>query len=312
VVRFVAAAAVVAMSLPSYVASVAPSPFPALETFLVAPADPIIADDPGALPFPAGTVSASQWATLTATGTTAEEAELRRDGFVTGIAKAWSDDARKHVLIAAIAAFSGGRGATAWMTGYGPRAGDPHYVRSGPIAGIDHSIVAHYADTAAPVYADRAAYVKGNDYFFVFVTSRTDDLAMTAEIQATRQNDVAPAETIPQNAWPENAPSPTSSAVSSSTGNVILIVFIVAGVLVIGVVVALVLIARRSQGPATVPASVATPPPALQMSPDGYYWWDGQAWKEASREAPPVAVAQRSADGYYWWDGQKWREVPGA
>src|SRR5205823_5230728 len=46
----------------------------------------------------------------------------------------------------------------------------------------------------------------------------------------------------------------------------------------------------------------------IQMSPDGNYWWDGQAWRDASREAPPAAL--RSLDGYYWWDGRTWRTVP--
>jgi len=44
------------------------------------------------------------------------------------------------------------------------------------------------------------------------------------------------------------------------------------------------------------------------MSPDGNYWWDGQTWRDASREAPPAAL--RSLDGYYWWDGRTWRTVP--
>jgi hypothetical protein len=45
--------------------------------------------------------------------------------------------------------------------------------------------------------------------------------------------------------------------------------------------------------------------PGLQMSADGRYWWDGQAWRDAAQSAPPNVM--RSADGYYWWDGTSWR-----
>ncbi|HEY7779317.1 MAG TPA: hypothetical protein VIC85_03810 [Ktedonobacterales bacterium] len=44
-------------------------------------------------------------------------------------------------------------------------------------------------------------------------------------------------------------------------------------------------------------------------SPDGVYWWDGQAWQPVPQ---PPAGAQRSPDGLYWWDGQTWQPVPGA
>jgi hypothetical protein len=49
-------------------------------------------------------------------------------------------------------------------------------------------------------------------------------------------------------------------------------------------------------------------PAGVQLSDDGKYWWDGQAWKDASLEAPPSA--QRSSDGTLWWDGRNWRPVP--
>ena len=36
-----------------------------------------------------------------------------------------------------------------------------------------------------------------------------------------------------------------------------------------------------------------------QMSQDGGFWWDGQAWRDATREVPPDAL--RSADGNWVW-----------
>jgi len=49
---------------------------------------------------------------------------------------------------------------------------------------------------------------------------------------------------------------------------------------------------------------------AIQLSEDGNYWWDGQTWRDSSREVPPTA--QRSFDGVTWWDGRSWRPVPPA
>ncbi|TMD15866.1 MAG: hypothetical protein E6I96_06120 [Chloroflexi bacterium] len=83
-----------------------------------------------------------------------------------------------------------------------------------------------------------------------------------------------------------------------------------ASVLVVGIlamVLATILLARRRPRTAAVSAATAG---ALQMSDDGRYWWDGQSWRDASREVPPGAM--RSTDGYYWWDSRTWRPVPPA
>jgi hypothetical protein len=58
----------------------------------------------------------------------------------------------------------------------------------------------------------------------------------------------------------------------------------------------------RRPAPPTVTAT------AIQLSPDGNYWWDGTRWKDSNREAPPWA--QRSSDRTFWWDGRHWRPVP--
>jgi hypothetical protein len=44
---------------------------------------------------------------------------------------------------------------------------------------------------------------------------------------------------------------------------------------------------------------------AMRLSPDGRYWWDGTAWRDADHVAPPLVT--RSPDGLYWWDGAGWR-----
>jgi hypothetical protein len=52
------------------------------------------------------------------------------------------------------------------------------------------------------------------------------------------------------------------------------------------------------------PPAVGTPP-APQISPDGHYWWDGQAWQPmpaaaASAAAPALAADQPAADQPAW------------
>ena len=43
------------------------------------------------------------------------------------------------------------------------------------------------------------------------------------------------------------------------------------------------------------------------MSDGRHYWWDGQSWRDATRDVPPEAI--RSEDGVYWWDGAAWRLI---
>ncbi|MFI5282910.1 MAG: hypothetical protein ACHQ0J_07240 [Candidatus Dormibacterales bacterium] len=41
--------------------------------------------------------------------------------------------------------------------------------------------------------------------------------------------------------------------------------------------------------------------PQPQVSPDGQFWWDGQAWQPMPTLSP---------DGSHWWNGQAWLPVP--
>jgi len=50
------------------------------------------------------------------------------------------------------------------------------------------------------------------------------------------------------------------------------------------------------------------PAGAPYLSADRSAWWDGQAWRDATRQAPPGHP--RSPDGRFWWDGYAWRAVP--
>jgi hypothetical protein len=132
-----------------------------------------------------------------------------------------------------------------------------------------------------------------------------------ASNQAKSQFDSAPDGTIPSSQWPENARSVSGSfPIGAFAGAVAFVVVVVA-------LLAFFVMRRRGATPMPVgqyampgapgASGMPTAGGAVQMSPDGNYWWDGQGWKDASQEAPPMA--QRSSDGTLWWDGQKWRPI---
>jgi hypothetical protein len=105
----------------------------------------------------------------------------------------------------------------------------------------------------------------------------------------------APDATIPQSEWLQT----DAASVALSAG----IYAVIAGVVL--AVAGLVMRSRRRTFSGV--AMQAAPAPAVQMSPDGGYWWDGQGWRDAAHEVPPFA--QRSTDGHFWWDGPQWRPV---
>ena len=295
----VPAVALAALSLSPVTA--APTPSPSLDRVLAAPPTGYIELTTPALN---GQFDAHGWATTVATGSdaTATENTLKRDGFVDGYIKAWAQSAAGHGLVEAVMAFNGGQGARKALTALeASDKADVSYKHADIVAGIDPYYGAHLYDPATDVFGDLFVFAKGNDVFFVIVTSPKDDVLSLATDQAKAQFEAAPANTIPAAQWPENR-SVTGALPVVGLGAIIVI--IVAVVVVVGV------LATRRHGTA-VPAMVgvvgygAGP---VQLSQDGYYWWDGQAWRDASREVPPTA--QRSADGHYWWDGGKWRSMP--
>ncbi|HEV3234112.1 MAG TPA: hypothetical protein VG329_06150 [Candidatus Dormibacteraeota bacterium] len=63
--------------------------------------------------------------------------------------------------------------------------------------------------------------------------------------------------------------------------------------------------------------TVVTPPPvpapepetpALTLSADRHYWWDGNTWQDATKVRPPGVPI--SEDGTQWYDGLSWRHNP--
>lgn len=283
----------------------APSPSPSLDTVVAKPPSSDFS------PLTSGTFhgsfTAHDWA-LNATGVSATETEstLNRNGFVQGYGLVWASNTQRRALVEIVMAFAGGQGARRTLTALeASEKRDPTYQHANTLSGIDPYYGSHLYDATNKVYEDGFSFTKGNDLFQVYVGSTSDNNLDLATRQTKSQYDSAPDSTIPSSQWPENQQSNTTSP--AYTAGVVFGILIVAVLVlgVIGVVVGLILRGRRR--------SVAQPygaagPATVQMSPDGRYWYDGQAWRDTTVEAP--SWAQRSSDGTLWWDGRTWRPVP--
>jgi len=322
-IRIASVAALAALFfLPSAAAAApSPSPSPSLDSILVAPSGAGYVQDYQAFPGVQGSFEAVDLLVFMGPAKPSQTyRSMQEEGFIAGYGRAWFDRSANHLLVELVVAFTGGQGAMKWLPearsineSYPDASGDFS------VSGIDASYGVKYVNTSSAYYSNAAGFVKGNDFFIVDLISGKNDLGDAASTQAKKQYDAAPAGTIPTSQWPENAPSATPSAANrpNPVGSLpveLLVIVGVAGVLLVAVAVVGVLLVRRAGRPSVATASVAPAPTqaALQLSADGTHWWDGQAWKDASLEPPPVEVAQRSADGYYWWDGQRWREMPRA
>ena len=306
-IRGIALAAVTAVSL-APVAAVTPSPSPSLGTLLAAPPASNYVVDTQAFMRVEGAFDVAEYVNFLAPSNPSDmETTLKHDGFVSGFGRSWAQQGTTHLLLEIVVAFRGATGAKSWLAASeGADSSNQYFKGAIVVSGVDPSYGGHFADPATPAYADIIAFVKGNDYFLVGILSGSDDLGDSASNQTRKQYEFAPPSTIPPAQWPENASTTkTQDRFAYLLGGLTADVLILA--LLAGIVLLVVgLIRRATRRP--VVATYAALPGGVQLSPDGYYWWDGQAWRDASREAPPAA--QRSVDGYYWWDGRMWRTVP--
>ena len=275
------------------------SPNPSLDTVLAAPPS---SDFSELTTSPLhGKFTAHDWAGLSSSSAAAAQTEstLNRDGFVDGYGKTWAQASSGHALIEAVMAFSGGRGAQSALSGMeASDKSDTSYKKPDTVTGISPYYGAHFVDDTNQVVEDFFAFAKGNDVFGIAFVSAKDDVLDDATRQIQTQYSGAPGSTIPSAEWPENI-SPAASFPFAVFGAGVGFVVVVAGL------VAFLMLRRRT--PAVGAYGTFAPPLSLQMSPDGNYWWDGEAWRDAAQEVPPTA--QRSVDGHYWWDGRTWRAV---
>ena len=227
---------------------------------------------------------------------------LQQDGFVGGYALQWTDGSNSHALFENVVAFQGGKGATSWFqTGEAADQRDSSFRHADTLGGLGQLSYGEHGVLPGNEVVDAFVFAKGNDVFAVGFIATRDDVLTVAENQTTAQYARAPDYTIPPDQWPENATASSNSF--PLTGFLVgLAVVAVLGALGAGGFVWL----RRPPQPA--PAVAAAAPVALQMSPDGKFWFDGARWVDSSQDAPPFA--QRSPDGGMWWDGYAWKPVP--
>ncbi|TMC52520.1 MAG: hypothetical protein E6J20_11325 [Chloroflexi bacterium] len=217
-----------------------PSPSPSLNTVIASPAATGYADDTTtAIPIHGAFDLQEYVGFLSPADTSAADASLRRDGFVSGYAHSWIQKPSNHLLLELVVAFAGGEGARRWLTeSAASDKASSHYVRAISMSGIDPYYGWHLADATGPDYADVISFVKGNDFFLVGVDSPADDLADSASGQARRQYDAAPPYSIPPSQWPEGD-------TTLSHGYNVALLAVLAG----SIVVSAALVVRRARRP---------------------------------------------------------------
>lgn len=291
--RLIVAAAAAALAVLPVAASAAPSPSPApaLETLLASPPASDYQQNPQPIGIE-GKFDLDRYISFLGPKDVNETTSaLRREGFITGFSDSWVQEASTHLLVEVVIAFGGKAGAKEWL-GKSEQVdkSDSFYKSSIPMSGLETYYGARFADPNRALYADIISFVKGNDYFLVGLVSNADDLKDLASAQTKRQFDKAPPYTIPPAQWPESSgslavgpvlvPVPVAIAGASTLALVLVAAF-----------AALIFVARRQRRPVPAMEVVATAgiPAGALRSEDGYYWWDGEAWRlvEPQPSEPP-------------------------
>jgi hypothetical protein len=221
-------------------------------------------------------------------------------GFADGYQKAWDQtglglvDRVEHFTSALWAAFRLGESR-------GTAKQNPRHDSFKDIAGFGPSAyeVTDPADSAG-FLTDTIVFTNG-DYVAVVALAAVDSIPRATLLdQAQRQFDLLPLPVA------EYQAIGTSVLIGSAVvvGGIVLVI-------VVGVIVLVIVLTRsRRRQPAYVGAYPAMSAPAysFQLSADGRYWWDGQAWQDTLVRIPPGA--QMTPDRLQWFDGTRWRPVP--
>ncbi|TMC39788.1 MAG: hypothetical protein E6J28_03005 [Chloroflexi bacterium] len=266
--------AAAAVALIPLAGAASPSPSPSLDRLIASPPSADFAEDTESSGTPIGAFDLPSYLSfLDPPDPTPVEATLKREGFVAGYGKSWTQQSLNRGLVELVVAFAGGQGARRWLTANEAAAKtDEFYKGAITVNGLGAYYGVHYANPSGKAFADVISFVKGNDFFVVGFVSSADNLGNAAGSQSKLQYDFAAADSIRPADWPENMQSSRSQI---DAGKLSADVFV--AVLVIGFFVWVLLRIRRNR------RGAATAPP--QMSPDGRYWWDGQAWREV--QPPP-------------------------
>ena len=283
-------------------AAAASSPSPSLDQTLAPAPSGYTAPVKG--PY-SGAMDANHFAQAWGTDSAKAESELNRDGFVAAYGLMVGDRALtpSHVMAEFVAAFTGQSGALRFLGANKTDAqADGHFQHFDSASGLGpYYFGVHASQASPPIVLDAFEFVKGNDLYGVAFYSNRDDVLAVATTQSQKQFDLAPAQTVSTNDWPENQAPPSRDNPLANVSQPLLIAAVV--IVVIGGAGAFLMMRRNERArPAAAPVQ--------EMSPDGNFWWGGSSWVSAAEVAPPWA--QRSPDGAFWWDGRGWRPVPGA
>jgi len=298
----IAVAAVTAILVYPMTAFAAPTPSPTLDTLLAEPPESGYEENSQAVSLN-GEFGVDEYVDfLGPDDPSVTQKALQDDGFVSGFGKTWIKETSDHLLLEVVIAFKGGAGAKKWLSmSEALDKSDTYYKNAISISGLDAYYGVHFEDPSTPAYADVISFVKGNDYFLIGLVSTADDLGDAASTQTRRQFDTAPAYTIPPSQWPESARSILADPSRIATTAAYVLGGVVVLALLTGLIVLVLVRSRRR------PAAQLAGATALHVTTDGRYWWDGQAWRDSSRDVPPGAL--KSEDGHYWWDGGEWRLI---
>jgi hypothetical protein len=182
----------------------APAPSPGLDSILASPPTTDYQEiDPSTPGILEGSFDAKGYAAIGGAGDTSKTVKtLATDGFIAGFGRAWVQQASHRVLVEIVVAFSGGKGASTWLSqSEQADLADPTYQHAIAVDGIDSYYGARLSDSAH-YFADAFVFVKGNDGFLVSTISDSDTLGDSAAVQTRVQYMRAPAYTIPPSGWP--------------------------------------------------------------------------------------------------------------
>jgi hypothetical protein len=216
----------------------APSPSVSLDGVLAPPPAPNYAPDTESNGTPVGAFDAAEYASYVSGGSDSSlTTTLTQDGFVAGYGASWTEQTNGRALVELVVAFSGGTGARSWLaTAQAAARSSDYYKRSIVVLGVGPYYGAHFANPSGPSYADVVSFVKGNDFFTVGFISNADDLGTAAAMQAKKQFDTAPADSIPPSQWPENL-----RLLAGGIGALKIAALVAAGVVVFGFVISFAL-----------------------------------------------------------------------
>ena len=266
-----AARAVIGVVLMSLIAAASPSPSPVLSAYLAPVSDTWVeeAARPDVLDGPFTSHDYGVLVQDTDVGKT-----LDRYGFVAGFAHTWRQKITQDYLVERVFEFDSSSGPKDTLNWFETGAKTSKYFKRDLTAlsqttssGVEELFENDY-------HGFRFYFVKGNLFFVVHLeTDRGEDLSDAARGIAQTEFDLAPNEVNVPPAPPPPPPSPV--AVALAIGFVALVV-------VLGVA----LLLRSSRRRTAPPLAYA----AVQLSPDGNYWWDGARWRLVATDPPPPRI----------------------